>query len=81
MTLINSELRTASKGLITERQKLVFPPDASVDEINCEVDITGTRRPRKGMEYESSHSLSSFTVTQGEIVAEADWENVGGVTP
>ncbi len=80
MTVTSKPIRTTTKGLITERHGLVFDPDATVDELNCELDVDQIRRRRKGIEFEANHSLSSFTHTEGHVIAEETWENVGGVS-
>ena len=66
------------KGLITEASELTFPEGASVDESNCDLRRDGTRRRRLNVEYESSHVLSSFTLSNSEVVATGEWTNAGG---
>ncbi len=66
------------KGLITEASELTFPEGASVDESNCDLRRDGTRRRRLNVEYESSHALSSFTLSNSEVVATGEWTNAGG---
>ena len=66
------------KGLITEASELTFPEGASVDESNCDLRRDGTRRRRLNVEYESSHALSSFTLSNSEVVATGEWLNAGG---
>jgi hypothetical protein len=68
------------RGLITEAGELTFPEGASVDELNCELHRDGSRRRRLGLALESNHVLSSFTVSNSEIVHTGDWLNVGGTT-
>ena len=68
------------RGLITEAGELTFPEGASVDELNCELRRDGSRRRRLGLALESNHVLSSFTVSNSEIVHTGDWLNVGGTT-
>ena len=68
------------RGLITEAGELTFPEGASVDELNCELRRDGSRRRRLGLALESNHVLSSFTVSDSEIVHTGDWLNVGGTT-
>lgn len=46
------ELNTFVKGLISEASPLNFPPNASVDELNFELNRDGTRRRRFGMDEE-----------------------------
>ena len=66
------------KGLITEASELTFPEGASVDESNCDLRRDGTRRRRLNVEYESSSVLSSFTLSNSEVVATGEWTNAGG---
>lgn len=80
MAVATRPIRTTNKGLITERHGLVFPPDASVDELNCELEVNQIRRRRKGIQYENDFELSTFTHTEGQVIAEANWENVGGTS-
>ena len=71
-------INTFTKGLITEAGELTFPPDASVDELNCAPQRDGSRRRRRAISYESSNDLSSFTLTQTDAVTNGTWTNVGG---
>lgn len=41
------------RGLITEANPLEFPEDASLDELNFDMDITGRRFRRLGMDKEA----------------------------
>ena len=66
------------RGLITEAGELTFPDGASVDELNCDLRRDGSRRRRLGAVYEDAHTLSTFTVSDSEIVATGNWLNVGG---
>lgn len=66
------------RGLITEAAELTFPEGASVDELNCDLRRDGTRRRRLGIEYEESFQLSSFTLSDNELVSVGNWVNVGG---
>lgn len=44
-------------GLITEASPLNFPPNASADEINFELNRDGSRKRRLGMDFESDRLL------------------------
>lgn len=66
------------KGLITEAAELTFPDGASVDELNCDLRRDGSRRRREGVALEDSYTLSSFTITNDELVNTGNWVNVGG---
>lgn len=69
---------TFIKGLITEAGELTFPKDASVDELNCDLERDGSRRRRLGVAFEASHCLCSTTVSDSSVVSVNVWENVGG---
>ena len=66
------------RGLITEAAELTFPDGASVDELNCDLRRDGTRRRRLAAVYEESNALSTFTMSNSEILTTGDWINVGG---
>ena len=70
---------TFIKGLITEAGELTFPPDASVDELNCQLERDGSRRRREGINFEASKVDSTFTVGDSEIVHTGTWSNVAGI--
>ena len=72
-------VNTFVRGLITEASPLTFPENASVDENNCDLKRTGVRSRRKGVEFESGFSLSSFTFDKGTLIHDLTWENVSGV--
>lgn len=72
-------VNTFVRGLITEAGELTFPPDASVDELNCALRRDGTRERRLGVQFEGGFSLSTFDVGKTQIVSTGLWENVGGV--
>jgi len=66
------------RGLITEAGELTFPEGASVDELNCDLRRDGSRRRRLGVAYESNNTLSTFTLSDTEIVSIGEWINVAG---
>ena len=70
-----------AKGLVTEANPLAFPPDASVDEVNFDLNRDGTRSRRLGMDFESEGTIrsSGLTSTQMQTYASSTyvWENVG----
>jgi hypothetical protein len=76
--LVQKTVNTFIKGLITEAGELTFPADASVDESNCELNRDGSRTRRFGADAETNNVLSSFTITDSELIHVGDWENVGG---
>lgn len=47
------ELNTFVQGYITEASPLNFPANASLDEVNFELNRDGTRDRRRGMDYET----------------------------
>lgn len=65
------ELNTFVKGLVTEASPLNFPPNASVDEINFELNRDGTRDRRRGMDLETPFNY------RGTGVLVASFESVG----
>jgi hypothetical protein len=77
-SLSQKTVNTFIKGLITEAAELTFPPDASVDELNCDLRRDGSRRRRKSVAIEDSNVLSTFTVATSELVHTDKWLNVGG---
>lgn len=77
-SLTQRVVNTFVKGLITEAGELTFPPDASVDELNCDLRRDGSRRRRKGAAKETNFELSSFTVADDAISTTGVWYNVGG---
>lgn len=76
--LTQKPVTTFIKGLVTEAGELTFPPDASVDESNCDLRRDGSRRRRKGADRETSAALSAFTISDTDIVNTGLWSNVGG---
>ena len=71
-------VNTFIKGLITEAGELTFPPDASVDELNCDLRRDGSRRRRKGVAKETNFVLSDYTVSDSAVTTTGSWFNVGG---
>jgi hypothetical protein len=65
-------------GLITEAGELTFPPDASVDELNCILERNGSRRRREGVAYEADYVLSTFTIPDASVFHNGSWFNVSG---
>ena len=77
-SLTQKVVNTFVKGLVTEAAEMTFPPDASVDELNCALFRDGTRRRREGIKFEDNNVLSSFTFNGNQIVSTGDWKNVAG---
>lgn len=57
---------------------MTFPDGASVDELNCDLRRDGSRRRRLAVAVEDNNTLSSFTISDSEIIAVGDWVNVAG---
>lgn len=63
-----AEVNTFVKGLITEASPLNFPANASLDEINFELNRDGTRDRRLGLDLESNFSVFPTTITTPEFL-------------
>ena len=62
------------RGLITETSPLAFPTDAVTESDNTIFNKTGKVQRRKGLDYESSHSL--FTdVKDNEVIKAFEWRS------
>lgn len=70
-------------GLITEASPLNFPPNASFDEQNFELNRDGTRDRRLGMGLEPEYALQSTGITDTNAASSQfytfKWENVKGI--
>ena len=75
------EMNRFTKGLITEASRLQFPPDASYDERNFELDRTGKRSRRRGIGFEQAYVTNNTSYTRsedGNLAANTFvWESVG----
>ena len=75
---IPAELNKLVAGLNTEASPLTFPENASIDELNFELDKSGERRRRLGLEVEDGFEIvgqnSASTVDPG--ISTFRWENV-----
>lgn len=81
MQRINQKtVNTLNRGLITEAAELTFPENATVDELNCQLDRDGTRARRLGLELENGATGSSFTVDPTKVFHTGEWRNAGGVS-
>lgn len=76
--LTQKPVTTFIRGLVTEAGELTFPPDASVDESNCDLRRDGSRRRRKGADRETNAVLSTFSIGDEKLVHTGTWSNVGG---
>lgn len=76
-----AEVNTFVQGLITEASPLNFPPNASKEEANFELFKDGTRRRRKGIDYETGFVLRnsySNIYNNGYATSYFEWNSVGG---
>ena len=67
-------------GLVTEFSELKFPDNASVDELNCELNRDGSRQRRRGLKQEVGGIVSTFTSTESDVISTGDWYNAGAVS-
>lgn len=79
---VKAEINTFVQGLITEASPLNFPPNASLDEENFELNREGSRSRRLGMDYEDSNVNHSLAITLDELIdnppSTFKWMNVNG---
>jgi len=55
----NKTYFTYVRGLITEASPLTYPENASVDEDNFDLFRDGSRKPRRGLDFETGFSESA----------------------
>lgn len=67
------------KGLVTEASVMTYPEGASSDELNCDLLKNGARQRRRGIEFEDSYFLSTFTAGTGAFIHTQNWQNVSGI--
>lgn len=76
----NKLYRNFTKGLITEASMLTYPENACIDLDNCILYRKGNLSRRLGVNFESGHQPSAYTVGLGELNAHAiktfSWEAV-----
>lgn len=63
-------------GLLTERGELTFPENASVDELNCDLLKTGSRRRRLGIAIEAGSAPTTETIGANTTITTHKWNNV-----
>ena len=68
-------LATFNKGLITEANPLAFPDNASVDELNCELDRDVPRKRRKGFVPETNAIEMPIAIDTALPVHVLEWNN------
>lgn len=70
-----------NRGINTEASLLAYPDGFSVDEVNFDLDVNGSRRRRRGLQLESGgsdYALDGSTYSAGDVVRSFKWENVAG---
>lgn len=68
-----------TRGIITEASPLTFPDNASLDEVNININRDGSRQRRFGMDWQASATDISVTTlaTSGEAVGSFTWRSAG----
>lgn len=76
------EQNTFVAGLVTEASPLTFPPNASLDEENFNLNRNGSRSRRLGFDLEDGFVQVETTATvpldNNLMVSSFKWQNVGG---
>ena len=79
---VKIEFKNFIKGLITEASPVNFPPEASSDEENFQLNRDGTRDRRLGMDYEQEAQLRPLGVSLETFLNQEpvtfEWKNVKG---
>lgn len=77
---VKLEFKNFIKGLITEASPVNFPPEASSDEENFQLNRNGTRDRRLGLGYETEYVLRDSGLTDLQLAATPpvtyEWRNV-----
>ena len=68
-----------TRGIITEASPLTFPDNASLDELNININRDGSRQRRFGMAWAATATTYSVTPlsTSGEAVSSYTWKSAG----
>src|SRR3990167_786766 len=78
-----AEVNNFIRGLITEASPLNYPPNASLDEENFELNRDGSRDRRLGMDYEPSFAMIATTIPAASVetakFSTFIWTSVNGV--
>ena len=78
-----AEVNNFIRGLITEASPLNYPPNASLDEENFELNRDGSRDRRLGMDYEPSFARIATTIPAASVetakFSTFIWTSVNGV--
>lgn len=79
---VKIEFKNFVKGLITEASPVNFPPEASSDEENFQLNRDGTRDRRLGMDYEQEAQLRALPISLDSLLnldpVTFEWKNVKG---
>lgn len=77
-----AEINSFIGGINTEANPINFPPNASRDEENFEMNKNGTRERRLGIDYEADHVLFSLGVSASDYEDRSfntfRWQAAGG---
>jgi hypothetical protein len=76
LSKLSKQYFTFIRGLITEASPLTFPEGASLDEVNFELNIDGSRQRRLGIDYESGYSLFANSVATTDAISIFEWTSV-----
>src|SRR5687768_585412 len=79
---VKAEVNTFVRGLVTEASPLNFPENASLDEENFELLVTGARQRRLGLDFEENHRLLGGTTAENlktDAVNTYVWKSAGSV--
>ena len=72
------------KGLITEANPLTYPENASLDELNLDLQLDGSRVRRLGIDYETGYQLNATGITAASLATTRQsmhrWDFPGGVS-
>lgn len=79
---VKAEFNNFIQGLITEASPLNFPPNASFDEENFELNRDGSRQRRNGLGFEGGYALIATNITESDFEAAVPlsfkWTEVDG---
>src|SRR5574338_343207 len=79
-----AEVNQFNAGINTEASPLNFPPTATKDEENFELNKNGIRERRLGIDYEVNHSLFNLGITPSQYTTRSNntfkWDGAGGST-
>lgn len=79
-----AEVNQFNAGINTEASPLNFPPTATKDEQNFELNKNGIRERRLGIDYEANHALFNTGLTSTQYSTKANntfkWDGAGGST-